>query len=93
MIPLFIWPTSCIQVFDYKPKDSGERMLVVDGGITSQPEKQYIRLSRSAPYGTGEYYPESGAMVYILENGNVVIEGDAGDLLKDEHVRKAYLGG
>lgn len=72
MILVFMGLTSCIQVFDYKPKDSGERMLVVDGRITSQAEKQYIRLSRSAPYGTGDYYPEPGATVHILENGKIV---------------------
>jgi branched-chain amino acid transport system ATP-binding protein len=30
---------------------------------------------------------------YVLETGSVVLEGRASDLLHDEHVRKAYLGG
>jgi branched-chain amino acid transport system ATP-binding protein len=30
---------------------------------------------------------------YILELGNIVLEGDCKDLLTDERVRKAYLGG
>ena len=30
---------------------------------------------------------------YVLETGNIALEGDSKDLLNDEHVRKAYLGG
>lgn len=30
---------------------------------------------------------------YVLENGRVVLEGKAGDLLNDPEVKKAYLGG
>ena len=29
---------------------------------------------------------------YVLETGNIVVEGNAGDLLHSDHVRKAYLG-
>lgn len=29
---------------------------------------------------------------YVMETGSVVLEGPAGDLLKDERVRKSYLG-
>lgn len=30
---------------------------------------------------------------YVLENGRVVLEGLSGDLLENEHVQKAYMGG
>jgi branched-chain amino acid transport system ATP-binding protein len=30
---------------------------------------------------------------YVLENGNLVLEGNSQDLLKDPQVKKAYLGG
>lgn len=30
---------------------------------------------------------------YVLETGRVVLEGTSEELLKDEHVKKAYLGG
>ncbi len=30
---------------------------------------------------------------YVLEVGNIVLEGDAKELANDEHVKKAYLGG
>lgn len=30
---------------------------------------------------------------YVLETGSVVLEGKASDLIHDEHIRKAYLGG
>lgn len=30
---------------------------------------------------------------YVLENGNLVLEGDTGDLLANPEVKKAYLGG
>jgi len=29
---------------------------------------------------------------YVLENGRIVLEGDSKELLKDERIRKAYLG-
>jgi branched-chain amino acid transport system ATP-binding protein len=29
---------------------------------------------------------------YVIENGRIVLEGKSGDLLKNDHVRKAYLG-
>ena len=30
---------------------------------------------------------------YVLETGKVVMEGNAKDMLSDESVKKAYLGG
>jgi len=30
---------------------------------------------------------------YVMETGRIVLEGRAGDLLDDDHVRRAYLGG
>ena len=30
---------------------------------------------------------------YLLETGNVVLEGPGKELLGNDHVRKAYLGG
>jgi branched-chain amino acid transport system ATP-binding protein len=30
---------------------------------------------------------------YVLENGNIVLHGDSADLLDNEDVKKAYLGG
>ncbi len=30
---------------------------------------------------------------YVLESGNLVLEGDSGDLLNNPEVKKAYLGG
>lgn len=35
---------------------------------------------------------EMADYAYILENGRVAIEGKGGELVCDEHVRKAYLG-
>jgi len=29
---------------------------------------------------------------YVLETGNILLEGDARELAKDEKVKKAYLG-
>ena len=29
---------------------------------------------------------------YVLENGSVVLEGEGKDLIRNEHVRAAYLG-
>ena len=30
---------------------------------------------------------------YVLENGNMVLHGDSAELLDNEEVKKAYLGG
>ena len=30
---------------------------------------------------------------YVIENGHIVMEGDRDTLLKDEGIRKAYIGG
>jgi len=30
---------------------------------------------------------------YVLETGNIALEGPAPDLIDNEHVKKAYLGG
>ncbi len=30
---------------------------------------------------------------YVLESGNVVLEGHSGELLENPEVKKAYLGG
>ena len=30
---------------------------------------------------------------YVLESGQIVLEGPAGDLLHNDYVRRAYLGG
>jgi len=30
---------------------------------------------------------------YVMETGRIVLEGKAGDLIENEHVRRAYLGG
>ncbi|MEM1587402.1 MAG: ABC transporter ATP-binding protein [Candidatus Bathyarchaeia archaeon] len=30
---------------------------------------------------------------YVIENGRVVLEGEAGEMLKEEYIRKAYMGG
>ena len=29
---------------------------------------------------------------YVMETGRISMEGDAGDLMNDDNVRKAYLG-
>jgi branched-chain amino acid transport system ATP-binding protein len=51
------------------------------GGITvllvEQNVKQCLELSHRG---------------YVLENGRIVLQGTGGEILKDEHLRKAYLG-
>jgi branched-chain amino acid transport system ATP-binding protein len=46
--------------------------------IVEQNARMALRLARQA---------------YVLETGRIVLEGPAADLLHNEHVRKAYLGG
>jgi branched-chain amino acid transport system ATP-binding protein len=35
---------------------------------------------------------EMADRAYVLENGRIVLEGESKDLLKNDYVRKAYLG-
>ena len=35
---------------------------------------------------------EMADRAYVLENGRIVLEGKGGDLLKNDYVRRAYLG-
>jgi branched-chain amino acid transport system ATP-binding protein len=30
---------------------------------------------------------------YVMETGQIALEGKAGDLIENEHVKRAYLGG
>jgi branched-chain amino acid transport system ATP-binding protein len=46
--------------------------------IVEQNARMALRLARQA---------------YVLETGRIVLEGPAADLMHDEHVRRAYLGG
>jgi branched-chain amino acid transport system ATP-binding protein len=35
---------------------------------------------------------EMAGEAYVMENGRIVMQGKGGDLLSDEHIKKAYLG-
>jgi branched-chain amino acid transport system ATP-binding protein len=35
---------------------------------------------------------ETAGRAYVIENGRIVSEGKSGELLQDDHVKKAYLG-
>lgn len=35
---------------------------------------------------------KTASRAYVLETGSIALEGDSGDLMQDESVRKAYLG-
>ncbi len=51
-------------------------------GLTVLMAEQNVRLGlRIAEYA------------YLLENGKMVLEGPAPDMLKNEHLKEAYLGG
>jgi branched-chain amino acid transport system ATP-binding protein len=52
-----------------------------DQGITILLIEQNVRHSL-----------EIADRAYVLENGRLCLEGDCGELLQSDHVRKAYLG-
>ena len=52
-----------------------------DEGITVLIVEQNVR-----------YALKSAHKAYVLENGRIVLEGESRDLLKNDHVKKAYLG-
>ncbi len=59
--------------------------IIVDinkGGVSIVLVEQNARLALSLAHKG-----------YVLETGNVVLEGDAQELIDNEHVKKAYLGG
>jgi branched-chain amino acid transport system ATP-binding protein len=35
---------------------------------------------------------KSADRAYLLETGNVILEGEANELMHSEHVKKSYLG-
>jgi branched-chain amino acid transport system ATP-binding protein len=48
------------------------------------------------PAGRAERPPGTAVLAtrgYVLENGNLVLDGNSSDLLNDPEVQKAYLGG
>jgi len=60
--------------------------------------KIILRINKQ---GTGIVLVEQNANIalrlahraYLIETGRVVLQGDAKDLLRDEHIKRAYLGG
>ena len=67
------------------PKVVSEVFGVIDGlrklGLAILLIEQNVRHSLAiSQYG------------YVMENGRIVSEGEASTLLKNEHIRKAYLG-
>ena len=52
-----------------------------EGGITILLIEQNVRHSL-----------EIADRAYVLENGRLCLEGECGELLKSDHVRKAYMG-
>lgn len=54
---------------------------VARGGVTVLMVEQNVHLAL-----------ERAKMAFVLETGRIVLEGDGKVLMKDEHVKKAYLG-
>ena len=83
---------------------SGPKMLLMDepsmglSPVLVQEIARMIRhiIERGVPVVLVEQNAELALQLadyaYVLETGTVTIEGNAGELRKNEHVRKAYLG-
>ena len=53
----------------------------------AQAERLYLRVEQNAKMALA-----ISDRAYVLETGNISIEGNAADLLNDPRVKKAYLG-
>jgi hypothetical protein len=75
---------SCISPLDLKIEEE-DKILVVEGYITTQPGPHFIRLTTSAKYGSvfeGQIKPEPGADIWIRDElGNItnLIDADFGN--------------
>ena len=64
---VIIFFVACIEEFN--PKIDGySNLLVVEGKITNEPGPYIIKLSRSAPFYSLDYYPISGANIVISDD-------------------------
>jgi len=47
-------------------------LLVIDGTLTDQPDKQFVTVSRTSGYTKALFYPENGCTVTVLDDkGNI----------------------
>lgn len=66
---ILILSSGCIENFNYHPGSDDSGLLVIDGGMTNLPVKQFLKLTRSTAYGTTSFVPDTGDSVTVFENG------------------------
>jgi hypothetical protein len=66
-VTLLIWD-SCVERFEIRSENYSE-YLVVDGHLTTDVERQMVRISKTSYVNKPEFLPESGAQVNIV-SGN-----------------------
>ena len=61
----------CVDPFTPEVKKYTD-LLVIDGTLTDQPEKQFVTVSRTSDYNKALFYPENGCTVTVLDDkGNI----------------------
>jgi len=59
---------SCVDALEFNPTE-GEKLLVVDGKLTTSGEDQFLRLSETAEVGRSDNFPPvSGALVTLRDD-------------------------
>ncbi len=71
LILLFAFLCSCVEPYSIK-SISYKSLLAVDGFISADLKQHQVALSTTAPINQPEFIPETGAQVYIKENGNEI---------------------
>jgi hypothetical protein len=71
-ISLIVFASACTVPFDVELNDQDNERLVVEGWVTNQPGKQFVRLTKTTSYFYNQPAPvASGALVAITDGENI----------------------
>ena len=70
---------SCVDALEFNPTE-GDKLLVVDGKLTTSGEDQFLRLSRTAAVGRSDNFP-------AVTGANVTLRDDLGNSVNYEEIQ------
>ncbi len=74
-----IFLQSCVDALEFSPTE-GEKLLVVDGKLTTSGEDQFVRLSQTAAVGRSDNFPP-------VIGANVTLRDDLGNFVNYEEIQ------